>query len=67
MTFGFENMLSRHSENDNNKFLIFSEGPTNGINDSVRKPQKVSVLILLHQKLNFVWIHLKMGIKALCV
>ena len=35
MTFYFENMVSKHSENDKNDFLIFGEGPTvdiDGIN-----------------------------------
>lgn len=50
MIFGVENILSRHSENDKNNFLLFGEGPTDNINDSVSEPEKISVLILLHQK-----------------
>ena len=67
MTFYFENMLSKHSENDKNDFLIFGEGPTNDIDGSVRKPQKMSVLILLHQEQNFVRIPFNIGNKALCM
>ena len=49
---GVDNSSSSHSDNRKNNFLMLSEAPTYGINESFGSPEKCVVLILLKQTKN---------------
>ena len=48
--FGFDSTSSSHSNNEKNNFLVLSERPMEGINDSAGAEEKQLVLTLVKQR-----------------
>ena len=65
--FGVDNSSSYHTDNGKNNFLVFGEGPTQGINDSTGAAEKKIVLTLVKQIQNFAYVYIKMVMKVTCM
>ena len=64
--FGVDNSWSSHTNNRKNKFLVFGEGPTQGINDSTGAATNL-VLTLVKQIQNFADVYITKLMRVTCM